>query len=199
MPQIPLLSSNSDETNWNNLNNMLRDTYARETIEIFKDDTGTPVVVLDKNGLKTTTPGGGVNVLTATDADYTFDSNRQTLRIVQEGTITCSAPTVQRAGSTGGAVNTSQSLGSTSFTPSVVGSYIILAFIDAGSGNFKLLPHTDYSTNSGTNLTMFTYRALVVAGNIIVYGDGATYGSGLNLQTGSAYTVHYFVLQQDIA
>jgi hypothetical protein len=194
----PVSSQNSDETNWNNINNGFRDVNARETIEIYKDDTGTPVVVLDKNGLKTTTPGGGVNVLEATDEQYTFDSNRQTLRIVQQGSISCIAPTVQRAGSTGGAVNNSQSIGTTSFTPSSSGSYIILAFIDGGAGNQKLMPHTDYTNNSGTNITMFTYRALVVAGSIIIYADGATYGSGLNLQTGSTYTVNYFVLQQDI-
>ena len=74
----------------NTLNGTIRDIQAMQTTQVFKDETGTPVVILNKNGLKTTTPGSGIDVTTAENDDLTFNSNQNTLKVVLSGTVTIS-------------------------------------------------------------------------------------------------------------
>lgn len=55
-----------------------------KSVRIIKDDTGTPVVILSKNGLQTTSPGSGIDVTSATNDQFTFNSEQDIFKIVKK-------------------------------------------------------------------------------------------------------------------
>lgn len=95
----PILSSNSQATNNNQINNMIRELNSRERIQIFKDDSGTRRVQIGKGangfyGLKTSPEG--VDVYTASDADLTFNSDKS-FTVIESGTVTFPSQSVTSA------------------------------------------------------------------------------------------------------
>ena len=90
-----VLSTNSDESNWNQVNDLATEVRSKDVTQIFKDDTGTRRVLLGKGadgfyGLKVSPPG--VDVYTATDAQLVFNSDQNIFKIVASdtGTVTTS-------------------------------------------------------------------------------------------------------------
>jgi hypothetical protein len=78
---VTVSSQNSDQSNWQQVNQLMTDFKADKNKRVIRDEAGTNVVILDKNGLRTTAPGGGIDVITADDADVTFDSARNVFKI----------------------------------------------------------------------------------------------------------------------
>lgn len=90
MPLTPLNSTNSLTQNLSQATDMFRDLFARETTEIFKDDTGERRVLIGKGasdfyGLKVSKPGH--DVYTATDAQLIFNSDQNVFKIVASVTL----------------------------------------------------------------------------------------------------------------
>lgn len=64
------------------MNQNISELKNQEVSKVIKDEQGTRVVILDKDGLRTTEPGSGIDVYTATDSDLTFNSTRRTFQII---------------------------------------------------------------------------------------------------------------------
>lgn len=88
----PLSSANSVESNNNAVNDFMREFQGDQVVRVLKDDQGTRVLILDKDGLRTTEPGSGIDVYTATDDQLTFNSARNTLKVVASGTYSITKP-----------------------------------------------------------------------------------------------------------
>jgi hypothetical protein len=90
MPFKPLSSSNSDMANYGQINDMLRELYSRDQLQIFKDDSGTRRVLLGRGangfyGLKVSKEG--FDVFTAADDELVFNSNQNVFKVVGQGTV----------------------------------------------------------------------------------------------------------------
>jgi hypothetical protein len=73
------------------VNQTILELKNQDVTKVFKDEEGTRVVVLDKNGLRTTAPGSGIDVVTAADGDLTFNSAFNTFRISRTAAVTSTA------------------------------------------------------------------------------------------------------------
>lgn len=73
------------------VNTNILELRGQEVTKVIRDEQGIRVVVLDKNGLRTTEPGAGIDVITADDEDFTFNSSRNTLKVVSTGELTIPA------------------------------------------------------------------------------------------------------------
>lgn len=96
----PILSSNSQEQNNGLITDMFREVYARETTEVYKDDTGTRRVLIGKGadgfyGLKVSKPG--FDVYDTADVNLGFNSDTPTLRLLQQDTFQIT-PTILTTG-----------------------------------------------------------------------------------------------------
>lgn len=84
-------STNSESSNWSQVNNMIRDINAKEKVQVFKDDTGTRRVLLGKGadgfyGLKVSKEGE--DVYTAANDQLVFNSDNNVFKIVKTDTVT---------------------------------------------------------------------------------------------------------------
>jgi hypothetical protein len=96
---MQIIGGGSDlNTAINTANNNFREIQGDQQVRIIKDDQGTRVAILDKDGLRTTASGSGIDVVTADDADLTFNSNRNILRVLSEGTATIDYSASNQAG-----------------------------------------------------------------------------------------------------
>ena len=88
-------TSNSDDSNMNQINDLARTVRASERTQIFKDDAGTRRVLLGKGkddfyGLKVSP--AGTDVYDAADDDLIFNSNQNVFKIVTSGTHVLTRP-----------------------------------------------------------------------------------------------------------
>lgn len=111
------------------LNEWGRAISNEDLVTIKKDDSGTPRVILDKDGLRTSQEG--IDVTTATNAQLSFNSNNNTFKIIQTGVITIDTSAGWAASST--FQNEEEIQESLDFTPS------FLVYFD-DSGLIKQLP-----------------------------------------------------------
>lgn len=118
-------SQNAASTNWAQVNGLQREFNNEKRVKVIKDEDGTRVAVLDKNGLRTTEPGAGIDVMTATDDQVTFDSRRNTFRILSTDVTSVTKP----AGSTYGSVGV---LHGQTFRPAVE------AYIEFGDTSYAI-------------------------------------------------------------
>lgn len=91
----PLNSFNSLDQNFGQATDMFRELYARETVEIYKDNTGTRRVLLGKGannfyGLRVSKTG--FDVYDTADTNLAFNSNQNVFKIVQILTSSITAP-----------------------------------------------------------------------------------------------------------
>ncbi len=89
VPQVPGDVSNEDVVN--NINNVVRELNNRDTVQVFKDDTGTRRVLLGKGkdgfyGIKVSQEGS--DVYDASDDDLVFNSNQNVFKVVATGNTT---------------------------------------------------------------------------------------------------------------
>lgn len=176
---MALNTGNSTEANYNEVNNFMRDAKNDQQVRVIKDEAGTRRVILDKDGLRTSP--AGVDVFTATNAQLSFNSNNNTLKVVASGTATVSKGASVVSGST-------TVPNPTSYVPAV------LAYYTVGSV-YLPFPHMEFTTAGLCELSA-TY-----------YVDNGSGLIGFNIETpnvaGSAYyagaqtyTIRYYVLQE---
>lgn len=82
VPQVP--GDVNQEELINHLNNVIREINNRDTVQVYKDETGTRRVILDKDGLRTS--ASGVDAHSATNDQLTFNSNNNVFKIIDSGT-----------------------------------------------------------------------------------------------------------------
>lgn len=174
----------------NDMNQNVLELKNQEVSKVIKDETGTRVVILDKNGLRTTQPGAGIDVFTAEDSEFTFNSNNNVFKIVDEGTI--SSPDISipapGAGNYDTEINTTFVSHDLGYTPAVI------AFLEDSSGYFTL-PYTK-TTGSGTAATWQTLHAVTTTTQVgFRINAMATGGTGLTLAAGN-WTLKYYLLQE---
>jgi len=189
----PLSTSNSDEANWGQATDMLREIYSRETTEVYKDDTGTRRVLIGKgadgfNGIRVSK--AGVDVYTASSQDLLLDSDSPSIfNSVTEGTLVIPTLVISApgAGNYSSSVASAQVAHGLGYVPGVFafalsgGSYFPLPFSETfGSGTAGRWLSLTVGTD-GTN----------VYGNLQVCITG---GTGYN--AGGTTTVKYFLLQE---
>lgn len=141
------------ETVISDVNQTVLELKNQEVTKVIKDETGTRVVIMDKEGLRTTEPGAGIDVFTAGDDEFTFDSRRNVFKIVGTGTGTFATGSVDAPGGGGWAsdyedVTISHDLG---FVPA------ILAYIEISSGDYLLMPYTTFTVVGSTNMQFYHY------------------------------------------
>ena len=176
----------------NSLNGAIRDLQSLQTVNVFKDETGTPVVILDKNGLKTTAPGGGIDVTTAGNEDFTFNSNNNVFKIVQSGTNTLPDATATTGAAGAGAADVATSVAhGLSYIPAV------LAFVTS-AGNYLQIPFIYGVTFSGASGGMGVVRYSVSVDATHIY-----FNTEIEFWAGSAQSVNagglpvkYYLLQE---
>jgi hypothetical protein len=182
-------SSNSNEANWNEINNFMRDQNNDLTVRVIKDESGTRRVILDKDGLRTSP--SGVDVYTATNAQLTFNSSQNVFKIASSGTTTppTASTTAPGAGLWAYGNNTKTIAHGLGYLP------IIMAYITDGSSYYSL-PWTVFGLSSTTQVQHASINVIVDATNITIY----TSLLALNLTTsfGSGLTIKYYLLQESV-
>ena len=182
------LSTNSDESNWNQVNDLATEVRSKDVTQIFKDDVdATRRVLLGKGadgfyGLKVSP--AGVDVYTATDAQLIFNSNQNVFKIVTSGSATVTT-------SSYGQFQTVIPHGLT-ITPAVVG---YVRFAGAPANSYAILPHTVFlvpSSGVPTSLSAIatatvTVDATNITCSVIQVAGGTTDGD---------WTFKYYILQE---
>lgn len=185
----PLLTTNSNETNFGLINNMVRDLNAKEVTEIFKDDAATRRVLLGKGangfyGLKVSP--AGVDVYDATDDQLIFNSGQNVFKIVNADTVPISHS------------HTANSARSTSVPHGQSGVPVVVAFANdlvapgVPTGVSYNMPFL-YPAVSGGNLVISTYLYLYVDGTNITVASWSA-----NVTT-IVSNVRYYILQETAA
>lgn len=91
MSVTPVNSGSSQAAVANTVNSLAKELESTKSVQVFKDDTGTRRVILDKDGLRTSE--AGVDVYSATNDQLTFNSNYNLPKIVASGTASVTAAT----------------------------------------------------------------------------------------------------------
>lgn len=195
MSYKPLSTSNSQETNYNQLNDMIRDLNAQEQIKIFKDDSGIRRVLLGKGadgfyGLKVSKEGQ--DVYTAADIDLVFNSDRKTLRLAADPQ-TFSHTTSAHPSLSSESFTIAHGL---SYTPMVLASVQASSLSAFGLDNLTPLPAIALAGVGGSTTT---YQ---VAAKIEVYADDTDitfrwyYGDVSSDAFATTYSFVYVLLEQ---
>lgn len=178
------------------MNTNILELKNQDVTKIFKDDTGTPVVILDKNGLRTTLPGSGVDVTTATNAQLTGNSNQDIFKIVKKLVGVASAYTTVATAAAGQVAVDIQSVGiphGQTYAPAVDG------YLTSGT-NFYKLPITTYALAAdNVRYAQVTTRIYSTATNIVLeiqtFLSALTSASPINANV-SATNLTVYVLQE---
>lgn len=184
-----VLSTNSNSSNWNQVNGLAKQVQAREVTQVFKDDIdSTRRVLLGKGadgfyGLKVSPPG--VDVYTAADSELVFNSNQNVLKIVATGTISMPNATGAIPG-TPSVAYASANTGIISTTP------LMVIGLDTGGSFSNSLPIAFFDDSGLLTQTVNIYTTIVSSDNVYVnvqvkayYPTSATSG-----------TIKYYVLQE---
>lgn len=139
-----VLSTNSDESNWNQVNDLAREVRSKDVVEIFKDDIdATRRVLLGKGadgfyGLKVSPPG--VDVYTATDDQLIFNSNQNVFKIVKIITGTFPAVSI-----TGTANTAKYNYNITTIAHGLTYTPVVIGVVTDGAGGYFSLPRVSLS------------------------------------------------------
>lgn len=199
----PLASTNSDRTNWGQINDMIRDLNAKERVQIFKDDTGTRRVLLGKGasgfyGLKVSEEG--VDVYTATDDQLIFNSSQNLFKIVRSSTGSVTVG----SGDSYTTVTTTIPHG-LNFTP------IVLGFVDSNStilshSGRTPTPYTMYESVTTSPIGLIDNTLYVVIGQFTITADATniylnvgTHKVTFYTQLQGVWNFTYYVLQETAA
>lgn len=169
-----------------NVNQNILELKNREVTEIFKDDAGTRRVILDKDGLRTSPVG--VDVVTASDDQLTFNSNQNTFKVVATGSGTIPDVTVGSPG----AGNWAEGSGSSAIAHNLGYIPAIVAYIDFGSV-YAAMPYNITDRVAATQVYFADYRASVDATNVYLEQGVLTMGTGI---TSPGLPVKYYLLQE---
>lgn len=200
MPFTPLSSQNSDKSTLDQINNMFRETFAKDTIQLFKDDAGDRRVLLGKGangfyGLKVSKPG--FDVFTATDDDLIFNSDQNSFKIVSIVDITIPEFTTLTVPVNQVGYDTAE----TSVAHGLSSIPAFLAFI-LTSGDYQQMPHISYAT-AGDNIRWITteWKLKVDATNVtaqtVTFLSALTAAGGVSATVETA-TVKVFLLQETV-
>lgn len=199
----PVSTSNSNGSNLNSINALMREVNNDRNVRVIKDEHGTRVVMLDKNGLRTTAVGGGIDVFTATDDQLTFNSARNTLKIVTTGTLTLPGFVL---GINDGKAGTREVLHGLSDIP------VVMAY---GRVNNTITPAGDYTTATSTVVNAYAplpydpinslfdtnvsaYQITVVVDETKVYFSYLYETNGLGGYTFPDVPIKYYILEQTV-
>lgn len=196
---IPPIGANpSLDENTNVTNNAIRQINSMESVLIYKDDQGTRTVILDKNGLRTTAPGSGIDVVTASDSELTSNSANNVFKILDEGNATLTFSVADLAGP----ASRSVSMGNFEIVYDEVYDFvpIVMVFLTAGdSSYFPVVEGSTYASNISVNTTQLQFFTLQLGtgGFIVNYSQKlAIYNaSNAGAQSGTL-TFKYYVLQE---
>lgn len=177
-----LLGGGSDiNTVINDVNQNILELKGREVTEIFKDDTGTRRVILDKDGLRTSP--AGVDVTTATNAQLTFNSNQNVFKIVTDAVVTLT----KAINTSFNFVNVTHGLG---YSPTVI------AYADDGS-NLNVLPVSVLETSGGVaGLTSLMFMFTVDSTKIQFQVWAPNYVGNSSYAAAISYPIHYYIVQE---
>jgi hypothetical protein len=193
---VQIIGGGSDLNNTINLmNNNIREIQTDQQTRIIRDDEGTRVVILDKDGIRTTKPGDNIDVVTATNSQLTFNSAQKVFKIAQRtralnstyvAAIVCPANQVKNY-----IVTDSYSHG-LSFAPQLIGSIL--------DGSTYLPIPFSYTVYAGTKSWItITFRAQVTTTTlstvIDVLIDSTDDPGGLTLELLS-FPFYFYLLQE---
>lgn len=181
------------------MNQNILELKNREKTEIFKDDTGTPRVILDNNGLRTSP--AGVDVTTATNAQFTFNSTQNVFKIVDTGVI--ATPDVSGFTASTGKFNATSSSNSVAhnlgYTPIVIGATSVTSSGTVTNGG--ILPITVYGPIGAAAGSIFWHDFNIYCDDTYVYlshtysGFGGTTGVTFAASSGWS-SIKYYLLQE---
>lgn len=168
MPFKPLSSSNSNESNLGQMNDMLRELFDRDITQIFKDDTGTRRVLLGKGadgfyGLKVSQTS--FDVYTAGNDDLAFNSGQNVFKIV--ATYASTLPTTNA--DNGGAAGTGTSTVTEEITHNLGYVPAILSYISFSGMEYVQLPITHGIALSGATGGFGTVRYDIAVDTTKIY------------------------------
>lgn len=175
----------------NDVNQNILELKGQEVTKIIKDETGTRVLILDKDGLRTTAPGGGVDVVTASNDEFTFNSAQNVLKVVASGTILSGAISLANPG----VGNYDRQLSETSvahgltYTPAIFGFILVSGIVNIA------LPYTTMDNNGTTGAYWTTYSLNVDGTNVYFSTEVMTTGQAVTIAAG-AQTAKYYLLQE---
>jgi hypothetical protein len=173
------------------MNNNILELKNREKTEIFKDDTGTPRVILDNNGLRTTP--AGIDVTTATNAQYSFNSAQNTLKVLATQSLTIPSLTVlnNASGSNGATIDLSAY---------PTNSIILPVAIKSGQPSFIWQGVQVLSGAIGfAGIVTATYSASYTGGGVYQLTRGIANSASGSTYIDPGYSVTVYVLQETVA
>lgn len=163
------------------MNQNILELKGQDIRKIIRDDQGTRVAILDKNGLRTTAPDSGIDVFTATDGQLTFNSARNTLKVVYSGELVVS----KAVNTTGGTNFYTHGLG---YRPAV------LAYIDFGDVNYSIPASFVVPTGANAGFVYEAYSMGVDESDFIV--TVTTPSNSVTYPIALERTIRFYLLQE---
>lgn len=174
----------------NDMNSNLLEIKGEEVRKVIKDEQGTRVVVLDKDGLRTTTPGGGIDVMTADNADLTFNSSQNTFKVLATGTIETTSTVISNAGAgLFSSVNTNVG----SYTHNLGFKPAVFAYAEFSNGVRAQLPYVINDCSSTTQAFWISYTPNVTSTQLLIGIRGMSYGTAVST---SAVSIKFYLMQE---
>lgn len=194
----PVTSGNSDASNLNQINNLMRDVQKMQEVQIFKDESGTRRVLLGRGangfyGFKVSQEG--YDVTDATNAQLSFTSDNNVFKIVGKVTINYDA-----ASATRNTLGIGGGLSQHTYTHGLGRTPAYFAFVDIGStGSPYPAPATIVTQNGGGTAFQYASVDVFVDGTTITVENSAriinTAASNASL-TSQAGTVTVYLLEE---
>lgn len=185
---VPFIGGGSDiQQNTNVTNAAIRQLNSMENVQVFKDDTGTRRVILDKDGLRTSP--AGVDVFTATASQFTFNSANNVFKIVSQGTITTTTLSTNPPANEYGFSETTQNIAhGLGYAP------IIIAYqYDSVSGAYVPLPYSSAARGAANAAVWENYSISVNATNVTMYQSILSYNMAAS---SGGFSIKYYLLQE---
>jgi hypothetical protein len=178
------------------MNQNILELKNREKTEIFKDDTGTPRVILDNNGLRTTP--AGVDVTTAGNTEYSFNSAQNTLKVVATGTTTMTPSFSSHGVSSSGTDQATVHVDLTSL--SLTNPPAILLYVKDNTYYRPVTDGTIYSTSLTFGASFTMYFKVGANTTDLSIGFWQSYGTSstgsISAFSGTTFNFRYYILQE---
>lgn len=226
MPFKPLSTSNSNESNLAQINDMLRELYSENQTKVFNgpnnvnalitgklpndigygfmfnDTSNVPRIVayIDQNNepvLKIS--GSGADATTASDEDLYFNSNQRTLKILESGTLSLASFNVGSGAEGTGSVSADFS---SATVASLNGARPLVIPYSSRTNSYFIWGGSNprsYSYGAGTGIDIVTLEMYTfdLTTTSITFTVRFINGSGSPVNT-SAYSIAYYLMQENI-
>lgn len=189
----PLNSASSQAAITNAINDISRDLKNKESVQVFKDDTGQRRVLLGKGkddfyGLKVSQPG--FDVFEASDDELAFNSNNNVFKVVASGELEIPAFTVVIPAGTA-----NDGVASVTYTHDLGYIPSVMAFFAEG-GTRSPIPATEVGITGPNDVSTFEVYPIVDDEILTIFAVFAAYSTAGTSITNSPITIKFYLFRE---